>query len=202
MSTVPASLVHRMGIMANQYEIRLCGHGGQGIILAGHITAQAACIFEPRNATLIQDYGPAARGGACRADIVISDERVLYPYINAPSVLVAMSQQAYDKYCPKNREDTLVIIDNDLVKPEMTRGKGLLTIPARRIAEEMGRVTVANAVMLGFVTAVADIVSVEAMRKSISVSVPKGTTELNMRAFERGYAYGLDKLASSRDKRN
>ena len=184
--------------MASRHEVRLCGRGGQGIILAGHITGQAAAIFEHKNATFIQDYGPEARGGACRADVVISDERVLYPYIIAPSVLVAMSQEAYNKYCPKNREDTLVIIDKDLVKPETTKGKKLLALPAVRIAEELGKVAVANAVMLGFFTAVTDIVSVEAMRESISVSMPKDTVELNMMAFERGYAYGLEGVDSNR----
>jgi len=183
--------------MENRHEIRLCGYGGQGIILAGYIIGQAASIFDGKNTTFTQDYGPEARGGACRADVVISDERVLYPYISAPSVLIAMSQEAYDKYCPKNREETLVIIDEDLVKPMEARGKMLLTVPARRIAEELGNVTVANAVMLGFVTAATDIVSVEAMRKSILNSVPKGTVELNTEAFERGYAYGLDKLDSN-----
>ena len=184
--------------MTERHEIRLSGRGGQGIILAGYITAQAASIFDHRNATLIQDYGPAARGGACRADIVISDERVLYPYINAPSVLVAMSQQAYDRYYPRNREDTLVIVDEDLVKPRAVRGKRLFTIPARRIAEELGLTAVDNTVMLGFFTAVTDIVSVEAMRDSILASVPKNTEELNTEAFEQGYAYGVEKLGSSR----
>ena len=184
--------------MANRHEIRLCGYGGQGIILAGHITGQAASIFEHKHATFIQDYGPEARGGACRADVVVSDERVLYPYINAPSVLIAMSQEAYDKYCPRNREDTLVIIDGELVKPKTTRGRRLLTISARRIATELGRVAVANAVMLGFFTAVTDIVSAEAMRESILASVPKNTEELNIRAFEQGYAYGLEKLEPNR----
>lgn len=188
--------------MANRYEIRLCGGGGQGIMLAGYIIGQAAAIFEHKNVAYIRDYGAESRGGASRADVVVSDERVLYPHISAPSVLVAMSQEAYNRYCPKKREDTLVIIDEELLKPKMVRGRGLLAIPARRIAEEMGRVTVANAVMLGFFTAVTDIVSAEAMRQSISASVPKGTIELNMMAFERGYAYGLDKLGSNRDKRN
>jgi len=180
--------------MVNRYEIRLCGHGGQGVIRAGRIVGQAASIFEPRNATIIQDYGPAARGGACRVDIVISDERVLYPYINVPSVLVAMSQQAYDKYCPGNREDTLVIVDEDLVKPGAMKGKRLLAIPARRMAEGLGRIAVANTVMLGFFTAVTDLVSVKAMRDSMLASVPKNTEELNTEAFERGYAYGREKL--------
>lgn len=182
--------------MANQHEIRLCGFGGQGIMLAGYIIGQAASIFEHKHTTHIRDYGPEARGGTCRSDVVISDERVLYPYINAPSVLVAMSQQAYDKYHPRSREDSLVIIDEDLVKHKEKRKDRFLAVPARRIAEELGRVTVANVVMLGFFTAVTDIVSIKAMRKSILASVPKSTEELNMKALERGYAYGLEKLKS------
>ena len=182
--------------MPNRHDIRLCGYGGQGIILAGYIVGQAASIFGHKNATFIQSYGPEARGGTCRADVVVSDERVLYPYINAPSILVAMSQQAYDRYHTENRQDTLVIIDEDLVKPIPNRHR-LLAIPARRIAEELGRVTVANVVMLGFLTAVTDITTVDVMKKSVLASVPKGTEELNMKAFEQGYAYGLEKLNRS-----
>jgi len=180
--------------MANRHEIRLCGRGGEGIILAGHITGQAASIFEHKNATLIQDYGPEARGGACRADVVISDERVLYPYIIAPSILVAMSHEAYNKYYTKNRHDALVIIDEDLVKPEETTSSEVITVPATRMAEELDRVTVANVVMLGFFTAATSLVSIDAIRKSVLASVPKGTEELNMKAIERGYTYGLEKL--------
>ena len=180
--------------MANRHEIRLSGYGGQGIILAGYIIGQAVSIFDGKNATFIQDYGPEARGGACRADVVISDEPVLYPYIIAPSVLIAMSQEAYNKYYTKNRHDALVIVDEDLVKPGETSSGELLTIPATRIAEELGRVMVANVVMLGFFIAVTGIVSIDAMRKSVLASVPKSTEELNMKAIERGYAYGLEKL--------
>jgi 2-oxoglutarate ferredoxin oxidoreductase subunit gamma len=182
-----------MEIMANQHEVRLCGYGGQGIILGGHIIGQAVSIFDGKNAVLTQDYGPEARGGACRADVVISEESVLYPYIIAPSVLIAMSQEAYNKYYNQNRHNALVIIDEDLVKPRETSGGGLLTVPATRMAEELGRLTVANVVMLGFFTAVTGTVSKDAMRKSILASVPKGTEELNMKAMERGYAYGLEK---------
>ena len=176
-------------MMAARHEIRLCGYGGQGIILAGYIIGQATSVFEEKNAVFIQDYGPEARGGACRADVVICDEAVLYPYIEAPSVLVAMSQEAYDKYFPKKREDTLVIIDEDLVIPKKTNGNRLLVIPARRIAEKLGRVAVANVVMLGFLTAATGIISMDAMKKSILISVPKNTEELNLNAFEQGYAY-------------
>ncbi|MFC2060043.1 2-oxoacid:acceptor oxidoreductase family protein [Chloroflexota bacterium] len=183
--------------MAKRQEIRLCGFGGQGIILAGHIIGQAASIYENKHAVFIQDYGPEARGGACRADVVVSDERVLYPYIIAPSVLVALSQEAYDKYYHENRKDALVIIDEDLVKAGETKKNRLLTISAKRMAEELGRVTVANVVILGFLVAVTDIISIEALKKAVLASVPKGSEELNMKAIERGYTYGLGKLDSA-----
>ncbi len=179
--------------MAERHEIRLCGFGGQGIMLAGYIIGQAASIFEHKHTTHIRDYGPEARGGTCRSDVVISDERVLYPYINAPSILVAMSQQAYDKYCPENPQNTLVIIEEDLVKPREMKGTRLLAVPPRRIAAELGRVAVANVVMLGLLTAATNVVSAEAMKKSILTAVPKNTEELNLKAFERGYTYGLGK---------
>jgi len=174
-----------------RHEIRICGFGGQGVMLAGYIIGQAASIFEHKNTTHIRDYGPEARGGTCRADVVISDGPVLYPYINAPSILVALSQQAYDKYRPRSREDSLIIIDSDLVKHREKRKDRLLSISALKIAEGLGRANMANVVMLGFLTAVTDIVSLEAMKKSILASVPKGTEESNMKAFESGYDYGL-----------
>ena len=167
-------------------------------MLAGYVIGQAASVFEGKHTTYIRDYGPEARGGACRADVVISDEYVSYPYINAPSVLVAMSQQAYDKYHLNNRQDTLVIVDEDLVIPEGTEKDRLLSAPATRIAEELERVAVANTVMVGFFTAVTDIVAMEAMKQSVLASAPKNTEELNTKAFERGYAYGLEQLKSKR----
>ncbi len=184
--------------MEERHEIRICGFGGQGVMLAGYIIGQAATIFENKQATHIRDYGPEARGGTCRADVVISDKPVLYPYINAPSILVAMSQQAYDKYRPRSREDSLIIIDSDLVKHREKRKDRLLSIPAQRIAEKLGRANVANVVMLGFLTATTDIVSVEAIKKSILASAPSGTEELNMKAFESGYDYGRKSKRANR----
>ena len=174
--------------MANSSEIRLCGYGGQGIILAGFIIGQAATVYEHRNAVFTQDYGPEARGGACRADVVIADNPVLYPYIDAPGILVAMSQEAYQKYIPRVRPDTLVIIDEDLVIPDDGVTNRTLPMPSRRIAGELGRVAVANVVMLGFLTAATKILSVDSMKQSILSSVPKNTGRLNMSAFEEGYA--------------
>lgn len=181
-------------------EIIFSGLGGQGIILAGNILAKAAAIYEGKNATLTQDYGPEARGGSCRADIVISDSQISYPYVETPVVLVAMSQEAYNKYSPRLRKDALLCIDGDLVKPRRSKNIRIFSIPATKIAQELGRAAVANIVMLGFLTAVSKIVSTEAIMKSVIESVPKGTEELNTKAFEHGYQYGLERLKDSKAK--
>jgi len=175
--------------------MRICGFGGQGVILAGFIVGQAASVYEHKHATFIQDYGPEARGGACKADVVISDERVLYPYITQPALLVVLSQIAYDKYGAQGSEDTVLVIDEDLVIPDPAQEyRRLLSIPALRLAEELGRTAVANIVMLGFLTAATNIVSPDEIKQSILLSVPKGTEELNMKAFARGYAYAGEHL--------
>lgn len=177
--------------MSERSEIRLSGYGGQGIILAGYILGQAAAIYEHKFAVFNQDYGPEARGGACRADVVVSNTPVLYPYIVTPSVLVTLSQQAYDKYGSKESNNNLIIIDEDLVKPSEIKVARLLAVPLRRIAEELGKAAVTNVVMLGLLTAATEIVSAEAMKKSILAAVPKNTEALNLTAFESGYTYRL-----------
>ncbi len=181
-------------------EIVIGGFGGQGIILAGYIVGQAAAIFDRKNATFTQDYGPEARGGACRAQVVISDNHISYPYIENPSVLVVMSQEAYAKYATGLRKNVPLLIDEDLVKPKKSKNNKIFAIPATHIARELGRPAVANIVMLGFLTAITKMVSVDSIKKSLLESVPKGTEELNMKAFERGYSYGLLQLDASGGK--
>lgn len=179
----------------NRKEVRLSGFGGQGIILAGFIVGQAAAIYDGTNATFTQAYGPEARGGSCSAQVVITDESGAYPYVSHPSVVVAMSQESYAKYAAGAGDGVRVIIDEDLVKPDKSQS-GVLKVPATRIAQELGRSAVANIVMLGFLSAVTDIVSVEAMKKSVLDSVPKGTETLNTTAFERGYECGVRQMQS------
>ena len=181
----------------NRDEIILGGFGGQGIILAGYIMGKGASLFDKKYATHIQDYGPEARGGACRTEVVISDSKISYPYIDNPSVLAVMSQEAYTKYSPSMRRDTMLLIDEDLVKLKKSKHSRLFAIPATRIAQELGRVAVANVVMLGFITAVTKVIAMEAMKRAVLESVPKGTEELNMKAFDRGYSYGLEKLKAA-----
>lgn len=172
-------------------EIRLTGFGGQGIILSGYIVGKAAAIHDKKQATFTQSYGPESRGGACSAQVIISDEPVHYPHLIDPAILVVMSQEAYNKYAPTLRDGALLIVDEDLVETgDLAGDVKLLSVPATRLAEELGRKIVANIVMLGFFAAVTDVVSVEAMREAVRTSVPKGTEELNLKAFDKGYEYG------------
>lgn len=172
-------------------EIRLTGFGGQGIILSGYIVGKAAAIHDKKQATFTQSYGPESRGGACSAQVIVSDEPISYPHLIDPAILVVMSQEAYNTYAPTLREGALLIVDEDLVETDDLAGEvKFLSVPATRLAEELGRKIVANIVMLGFFTAVTDLVSVEAMRESVRTSVPKGTEELNLKAFAKGYEYG------------
>ena len=174
-------------------EIVIGGLGGQGIVLAGFVMGKAAALFDQKNATHTQDYGPEARGGSCRTPIS-------YPYIDNPSVLAVMSQGAYTTYSPTMRPDALLLIDEDLVKVKKSKHDRLFAIPATRFAQELGRAAVANIVMLGFITAVSGVVSVDAMKKAVLESVPKGTEELNTKAFERGYNHGLEQVKEKEGK--
>lgn len=172
-------------------EIRFAGYGGQGIIRCGIIVGKAAAIYDNKFATMNQDFGPEARGSACSSQLVISEKRVLYPYVIASDVFIAMSQEGYDKYEPELGKKGMLLIDEDLVKPKPPRGEiKLLSIPATRFAEELRNRIIANVVMLGFFTAVTNIVSYEAMKKAIPGSVPDKAVDLNLKAFDKGYEYG------------
>ena len=177
----------------NRQEIRLSGFGGQGIVRSGEIVGRAAALYDGRYATFTQSYGPESRGGACAAQVIIADDPVelSYPHLVDPSVLVIMSQAAYTKYVPDFRRDGLLVVDEDLVELDAAAETlRVIGIPATRLAEELGRRIVANVVMLGFVAAITDIVSPEAMKKAVLDSVPRGTEELNARAFETGFEQG------------
>jgi len=174
-------------------EIRFSGYGGQGIIRCGLITGKAISLFDEKYGTMTQSFGPEARGSACSSQLVVSEERVLYPYITRPEILVAMSQDAYEKYEPDLRENGVLIYDTDLVKLKPARAQfKIFGVPATRFAEEMGNRIFANLVMLGFFTAVTEVVSPDAMKKALPGLVPKRFLELNVRAFEKGYNYGKE----------
>lgn len=179
-------------------EIRFAGYGGQGIIRSGIIAGKAASIYDNKYGTMSQSFGPEARGGACSSQLVVSDTKVLYPYVTASDVLVAISQEGYDKFEPELSEKGILLIDEDLVKPKPCRGKiKKFSIPATRFAEQLGNKIVANVVMLGFFTAITEIVSYEGMKKAIPGSVPDKALDLNLQAFEKGYNHGKEQVAAA-----
>lgn len=180
-------------------EIRFSGFGGQGIIRCGLIAGKALALYDNKYATMTQSFGPEARGSACSSQLVVSDDRVLYPYISIPEILVSMSQEAYEKYEPELKDDGILIIDKDLVKMKPARGKiKNYAIPSTRFAEELGNRIIANLVMLGFFSAVTGIVSAEAMKKALPGLVPGRFLDLNIKAFDKGFDYGKEVLAKEK----
>jgi 2-oxoglutarate ferredoxin oxidoreductase subunit gamma len=161
------------------------------------IIGKAAAIFQGGYATLTQAFGPEARGGASSAQVILSDEPILYPYVTQPDVLVVMSQEAYTRFAPELREGGLLIVEEDLVHiDELRSGIRVHSVPATRLAEELGKRMVLNVVMVGFFAAVTGLLDPDALRKAVGNSVPPPTRELNLRAFDKGFDYGLLKLDS------
>ena len=173
-------------------EVIVTGFGGQGIVLAGKILGMAAVLGDKKESTLVQSYGPESRGGACSAQVIVSDAVIQYPYIKTPDVLVCMSQSAYDKYKDQLKPDGLLLIDRDLVKPDGNRD--YFAIPSTRMAEELGRKMMANIIMIGFTVAVTGVISESAAREAVASSVPKGTEKKNDQAFTKGLEFGQSLL--------
>jgi 2-oxoglutarate ferredoxin oxidoreductase subunit gamma len=172
-------------------EIRFAGFGGQGIIKSGIMVAAAACIYGGKNAVQTQSYGPESRGGACKSEVVIADDEIDFPKVTEPDILVVMSQHAYNEYAENVKKGGIIILDPDMIPSERKlKGITVFRVPATRMAEELGRKIVANVVMLGAFTAITKMIDKEAIKESIRANVPKGTEELNLKAFEVGYEYG------------
>jgi len=171
-------------------EIRFAGFGGQGIIKSGIIAAAAACIHGGKSAVQTQSYGPESRGGACKSEVVISEEEIDFPKVVEPDVLVVMSQHAYNEYAEDLKAGGTIIMDPDMIpyEKDLTNVK-VFRVPATKIAEELGRKIVANIVMLGAFVVITNILDPDAIKESIKANIPKGTEELNLAAFEKGYEY-------------
>jgi len=174
-------------------EIKLSGFGGQGIIMMGMVLGRAATIYDNRYATLTQSFGPEARGGACSAQLIVSDETILYPYLTAPDILVAMSQEAYEKFEPVLKDGGILIIEENLVRPHEHHGRVKeYRIPATRIAEGVGNRMFANMIMLGFMVAVTGVVQKESLVNAVRDTIPARLLEKNLSALEKGYEIGLN----------
>jgi 2-oxoglutarate ferredoxin oxidoreductase subunit gamma len=180
----------------NRTEIRLTGFGGQGVVLAGTIIGRACAIHSDAHATMIQSFGPEARGSVCSTTLVVSPEPVLYPYIHRPDILVALNSDGYEKYRDELKEDGVLIYEKSLVQPTFTNGQHAFGVPSTRIAESLGRTIVLNIVTVGFFAAATNLVSIDQMREAVKASVPPGTEELNLSAFDRGVEYFERELAA------
>jgi len=177
-------------------EIRIAGFGGQGVILAAAVIGRAVAIFQGAYAAMTQSFGPEARGGACSAQVILSTEPILYPYVTQPDVLVVMSQEAFTRFAPELKPGGVLIAEQDLVQVDLLpAGSRVYGVPATRLAEELGRRVVLNIVMVGFFGAVTNLCDPGALRKAVSVSVPPAMEKLNLHAFDRGFAYGAQVAA-------
>ena len=168
-----------------RYEIRLAGTGGQGAILAGIILADAA-IRDGKNAVQTQSYGPEARGGASRSEVVISAGEIDYPKVLEPDITLCMSQEACDRYSTQRRENGLLILDTDHVSraPTTRAARIPLTSLARKVT---GRTITANVVALGVLGGLTHIVSRESLEEAVKARAPEGTAEINLKALAAGY---------------
>jgi 2-oxoglutarate ferredoxin oxidoreductase subunit gamma len=178
-------------------DVVISGFGGQGVIMAGIVLGKTISIFSDGFATMTQNFGPEARGGACTAQVVVdSDNPIRYPYVQHPKILIAMSQEGYEKHEPNLASDGLLLYEEELVEPHPGKRDRIKAfgIPAARIAEEFGNPMVLNMVMIGFLAGTSNLIDIEPAKKAIAGCVPSHFIDLNHRAFDKGYEYGRNKL--------
>lgn len=174
--------------MSERYEIRFSGSGGQGMILAGIIMAEAAAIYGDKNAAQSQSYGPESRGGASKAEVIISHSSIDYPKATAIDCMLAMTQEACTKYHYDVKEGGILLVDSEEVK-NVPQGKfKLLSYPIIGTArEELGKTIVANIISLGMITELTGVVTHEAIEKAVLSRVPAAFLELNKKALQLGF---------------
>lgn len=178
----------------DRHEIRLSGSGGQGLLLSGIILAEAA-IYDGKNAIQTQSYGPEARGGASKSEVIISDDVIDFPKVRDCGVLLALTQKSYDQYSCGLMKDGILILDDSV---EYKEGEAkIYSVPIIDTAtNKIGKHMVTNIVALGVLVAITDIVSRESLEKAVLSRVPKGTEELNKKALFMGFEMGEMALSS------
>jgi len=173
--------------MAFRYEVRLSGSGGQGLILVGKVLAEAAAIYDGLNATQSQSYGPEARGGASRSEVIISDGDIDYTKAENIDILLALTQEACDKYIIDLKEGGVLLIDSQMVTKIPEGNFKIVSIPIIQSAvERLGKFLVSNIIALGIITKLSGVVSEDSVKHAIRSRVPKGTEEINITAFYTG----------------
>ena len=174
--------------MSDRVEVRFSGSGGQGIILAGVILAEAAAIYDNKNAVQSQSYGPEARGGASKSEVIISDGEIDYPKATHIDILLALTQIACDKYSPDIKKKGILIVDSHEVQTIPKGDFSVYTIPIFNLAEEkIGKRIVANIIALGAVVGLTQVVSRKAIEEAVLARVPRGTEDLNLKALGLGF---------------
>jgi 2-oxoglutarate ferredoxin oxidoreductase subunit gamma len=173
--------------MSFRYELRLSGEGGQGLVLAGRILAEAAAIYDERNATQSQSYGPEARGGASKSEVIISDGEIDYPKAESLDLQLALTQEALDKYWKDLRPGGWLVVDSEAVTRLPEGDFRVASIPFVRMArEELGKPIAANMIALGVLVRLTHAVSEQSAEQAILARVPRGTEDLNRRAYQLG----------------
>jgi len=181
--------------LVDRYEVRLAGEGGQGMILAGVILAEAAVVYDGLNAVQTQSYGPEARGGASRSEVIIARGEIDYPKVMIPDLLLCMSQEACDKFYSQVKDDGWIIVDSTNVS--RIPSHRAISVPLSQIAEEVtGRRITASMVALGLVSGLSGLVTRESLTKAMIERVPAGTEEINSDAL----AAGFDEAARLRER--
>lgn len=174
--------------MSDRVEVRFSGSGGQGIILAGVILAEAAAIYDNKNAVQSQSYGPEARGGASKSEVIISDGEIDYPKAIHIDILLALTQVACDKYSPDIKEGGVLIVDSREVRKAPKGAFRVYTVPIFDLAENaIGKRIVANIIALGAVVGLTGVVSRKAIEEAVLARVPRGTEDLNLKALQVGF---------------
>ena len=180
---------------APNLEIRLGGVGGQGIALAGTLLGKAAAIYDGKEAVFTQTHGPEARGGASRADVIIGEQPVAYPFVTHPDILAVLFQEAYERFRPALKPDGVLIVDADLVTLHDDDSEAI-RLPAVRVATELGNKLVSNIVLLGYLAGATGAVSREGLEQALRASVAKQHLDIDLAALDAGFARAAQDQAS------
>lgn len=176
-------------------QIRIGGVGGQGIVLAGRLLGKAAALYDGKEAVCTQSYGPEARGGASRSDVIISSEPLDYPYVTEADILAVLFQEAYARFHTRVAPDATVIVDTSLVRHLDTEQR-VCGLPASQIAQDLGSKVVANIVILGYLIGKTGVVGRESLEQAIRTSVKKQHVELDLKALDAGISQAQSERAT------
>jgi len=173
-----------------RFEIRLSGSGGQGLVLGGVILAEALGVYEGKNVTQTQSYGPEARGGASRSDVVVSDGEIYYPKATEPDLLLCLTQESCDQYYHNLKEDGILVVDSDKVR-QLPTTKAYSMPFIKTAKEKVGTAVVANVISIAAVAGITRVCKKESILSAVLARAPRGTEEKNRLACEIGYDMGM-----------